>query len=224
MTEIVLQDWSNSNMPGDEWRWEVYAVSKGGLWSIRARQIDEVTDKVYRVAGSYRLKSARGIKAGIERVFEHDQIYAEDVEIDWEDIVAAFAKVNLAMATALKVELERAAQREEALLNPKETPESRYKDSIDQWISRTSWPPSNLTGAGGIGRAVQNHRRKRAIFQYVDIYFKQHGCFPTGAHNIDVVLEDVSHSVPSSDGIDRAIKASGRIALSVVFPTGAQVV
>ena len=219
MTEIVLQEWSNSNMPGDEWRWEVYAVSKGNLWSIRARQIDEITGKVYRVAGTYRLKSARGIKAGIERVFENDQIYCEDVEIDWEDIVAAFAKVDSAIATALKVELERAAQREEALLNPKETPESRYKDSIDQWIDRTNWPPSNLTGAGGIPRAVQNYRRRRAMFQYVDEYFKQHGCFPTGEHDIDVVLEDLTQSVPGADGILKAMKAPGRIALSVVFPT-----
>jgi hypothetical protein len=221
MTEIVLQEWSNSNMAGDEWRWEVNAVSKGEHWSIRARQVDEITGKVYRVAGTYRLKSARGIKAGIERVFENDRIYSEDVDIDWEDIVAAFAKVDSAMAAALKVELERAAQREEELLNPKETAESRYRDSIDQWIDRTNWPPSNATGAGGIGRAVQNHRRKRAIFQYVDAYFKEHGCFPTGEHDIDVVLEDLSQSVPSSDGIGRAIKASGRIALSVVFPTDA---
>lgn len=219
MTEIVLQEWSNSNMAGDEWRWEVYAVSKGNIWSTRARQVDEITGKVYRVAGSYRLKSARGIKAGIERVFENDQIYAEDVEIDWEDIIAAFAKVDLAMAAALKVELERAAQREEALLNPEETPESRYRDSIDEWIKRTDWPPSYATGAGGMTRAVQNHRRKRAIFQYVDAYFKKHGYFPTGGHDIDIVLEDVSDSIPSADGIGRAILASGRIELSVVFPT-----
>ena len=219
MTKIVLQEWSNLNMSGDQWRWEVYAVLKSDLWSIRARQVDDITGKVYRVAGTYRLKSARGIKAGIERVFENDQIYSEDIEIDWDDIVTALAQVDSVMAAALKVELERAALKEEALLNPKETPESRYKDSIDQWISQTNWPQSYAPGAGGLVRAVQNYRRQRAIFQYIDAYFKEHGCFPTGGHNIDVELEDASQSVPTSNGIGQKIMASGRIELSVVFPT-----
>ena len=59
MREIILQSWANSNMAGDAWRWEVYAVFNAGYWSVRGRQIDEITGKVYRVAGAYRLKSIR---------------------------------------------------------------------------------------------------------------------------------------------------------------------
>ena len=146
MREIILQSWTNSNMAGDHWRWEVCAVFNAGRWSVRGRQIDEITGKVYRVAGAYRLKSARGIKAGIERVFRNEPIHFEDVEIDWEQILAVFAKegasIDPNMASQLKAALVRAEKREQALLNPKPTPESRHRDAIDQWIGRSSWPRS----------------------------------------------------------------------------------
>ena len=72
MTEIILQTWSDLNMAGYEWRREVYATSNGTHWSIKARQIDENTGQAYRVRGVYRLKSARGVVAGLDRVFRND--------------------------------------------------------------------------------------------------------------------------------------------------------
>ncbi len=120
MHEIMLQSWTNSNMAGDQWRWEVCAVFNAGYWSVRDRQVDEITDKVIRVAGAYRLKSARGIKAG--------------------------------------------------------------------------------------------------IVQCVDTYFKAHGRFPVGDHQVDVTLEDERHLVSSTDGFARHIRAPGEISLPVSFP------
>ena len=222
MREIILQSWANSNMAGDAWRWEVYAVFNAGYWSVRGRQVDEITGKVYRVAGAYRLKSARGIKAGIERVFGNESIYFEDVEIDWDEILAAFANegasIDPNMASQLKAALVRAEKREQALLNPKPTPESRYRDSIDQWIGRSSWPRSNAWGACGITATLDNYRRKRGIAQYVDTYFKAHGRFPVGDHQVNVTLEDERHLVSSSNGFARHIRAPGEIRLPVCFP------
>ena len=222
MREIILQSWTNSNMAGDHWRWEVCAVFNAGRWSVRGRQIDEITGKVYRVAGAYRLKSARGIKAGIERVFRNEPIHFEDVEIDWEQILAVFAKegasIDPNMASQLKAALVRAEKREQALLNPKPTPESRHRDAIDQWIGRSSWPRSTAWGAGGITAALDNHRRKRGIAQYVDTYFKAHGRFPVGDHQVNVTLEDERHLVSSSNGFARLIRAPGKVSLPVSFP------
>jgi len=222
MREIMLQSWTNSNMAGDAWRWEVYAVFNGSLWSIRGRQVDEITEKVYRVAGAYRLKSARGIKAGIERVFRNEPIYFEDVEIDWDEILAAFANegasINPNMASQLKAALVRAEEREQALLNPKPTPESRYRDSIDQWIERSSWPRSTAWGLCGITAALDNRRRKRGIAQYVDTYFKANDRFPVGDHQVNVTLEDKRHLVSNNDGFARHIMAPGEISLPVCFP------
>jgi len=80
------------------------------------------------VAGAYRLKSAKRIKAGTERVFRNETIYFEDVEIDWEEILTAFAKesanIDPNLASQLKAALKRAEKREYALLNPKPNPES----------------------------------------------------------------------------------------------------
>jgi len=222
MREIILQSWTNSNMAGDVWRWEVCAVFNAGYWSIRGRQVDEITEKMYRVPGAYRLKSARGIKAGIERVFRNEPIYFEDVEIDWDEILAAFANegagIDPNMASQLKAALARAEKREQALLNPKPTPESRYRDAIDQWIGRSSWPRSTAWGACGITAALDNRRRIRGIAQYVDTYFKAHGWFPVGNHQVDVILEDKCHLVSNNDGFARYIQAPGRINLPVSFP------
>jgi hypothetical protein len=225
MREIILQSWANSNMAGDAWRWEVYAVFNAGYWSVRGRQVDEITGKVYRVAGAYRLKSARGIKAGIERVFGNESIYFEDVEIDWDEILAAFANegasIDPNMASQLKAALVRAEKREQALLNPKPTPESRHRDAIDQWIGRSSWPPSTAWGAGGMARGYDNSRRRRGIFQYVDTYFKTHGRFPVGDHHIDVILEDHAPLISNHDGSARAPQAPCRVNLPVSFPAEA---
>lgn len=221
--ETILQSWSGCNMAGDEWRWEVFAVlSSGENWSIRARQIDEITGKVYRIRGSYGLKSARGVKSAIERIFLNDAIFYESIEVDWDVILKSIRGMDPQMAVALKKTLNAEKKREEEVLNPKETPESRYKDSIDQWLSKSSWPSSNATGACGMLRAVQNHRLRRAVAQYIDVYFKRYGCFPIGPHHVDVVLEDLRHQMLSTDGIGREIKAPGRIAISVEFPSVAQ--
>lgn len=214
MTEIVLQQWSNSNMAGDEWRWEVYAMSKGNLWSIRARQVDEITGKVYRVAGTYRLKSARGIRTAIERIFCNDSIAYEEVEIDWGAIAFSLRLKNPAMADALEIELDSVKRREQMLSNPKETAESRRSALINDWIRRADWCRSRES-------LVHKHRRKRALFQYIDTYFKEQGCFPEGQHDVDVVLESSEGSAHSSCAQTRAIWASGRVELSVVFPTEA---
>ena len=223
MKEAVLQSWSGCNMAGDEWRWEVFAVhSSGANWSIRARQIDEITGKVYRIRGSYGLKSARGVKSAIERIFHTDSIFYENIEADWDVILKAIKGMDPPMALALKKILNAEKKREEEALNPKETPESRYKDSIDQWLSKSSWPSSNATGACGLVRTVQNLRLRRAIAQYIDVYFKRYSRFPIGSHHVDVELEDLRHQMLSSDGIGRAIKAPGRIAISVEFPSVAQ--
>ena len=223
MKGTILQSWSGFNMAGDEWRWEVFAVLSGGAnWSIRARQIDEITGKVYRIRGSYRLKSARGVKSAIERIFRNDSIFYENIEVEWDVILKAIKGMDPQMALALKKILKAEKKREEEALNPKETPESRYKDSIDQWLSKSSWPSSNATGACGLLRAVQNHRLRRAVAQYIDVYFKRYGCFPIGPHHVDVVLEDLRHQMLSTDGIGREIKAPGRIAISVEFPSVAQ--
>jgi|GEM_PF-6373425 len=104
MTEVLLQTWFDSNMAGDEWRWEVYATSNGTHWSIKARQVDENTGQVYRVRGAYRLKSARGIVAGLDRVFHNDML--GDVGIVWDCIVWGFRQVDLKMASAIEDELE----------------------------------------------------------------------------------------------------------------------
>ena len=217
--EVLLQQWTRSNIAGDEWRWEVYATLEADEWSINARQIDEITGQVYRIEDRSRLKSARGIRARIERVFQNEHIHFDDVQIDWDGIVESVGKVSAAMAAALRAELERAEQLEQELLNPKQTAAGRYQATIDQWISQTTWPLSDAQGAGGIPRAVENHRRTRAMVQYVDAYFKEHASFPTGNHHIDILLEDLRHSVPGADGILKAMKAPGRIVLRVVFPT-----
>ena len=69
-------------MAGGEWNGDVCSLFNAGYWSIRGRQIDEITSNVHRVAGAYRLKSAMGIKAGVEAVFENEPIYFENDEID----------------------------------------------------------------------------------------------------------------------------------------------
>lgn len=223
MKETILQSWFGYNMAGDEWRWEVFAVhSSGANWSIRARQIDEITGKVYRIRGSYGLKSARGVKSAIERLFRTDSIFYENIEADWDVILKAIKGMDPTMALALKKILKAEKKREEEALNPKETPESRYKDSIDQWLSKSSWPSSNAIGACGLLRTVQNLRLRRAVALYVDVYFKRYGCFPVGSHHVDVVLEDLRHQMSSADGIGMAIKAPGRIEIAVKFPTDAQ--
>lgn len=214
MTKIVLQQWSNSNMAGDEWRWEVYAVSNGNLWSIRARQVDEITGRVYRVAGTYRLKSAWGIRTAIERIFCNDSIAYEEVEIDWGAIVFSLRPQNPAMADALEIELDREERREQMLSNPKETAESRRSALINHWIRRADWCRSRES-------VVQKHRRMRALFQYIDTYFKEQGCFPEGQHDVDVVLESSESSAHNSCAQTRAIRSAGRVELSVVFPTEA---
>lgn len=128
-------------------------------------------------------------------------------------------QVNPTMAFAIEDELERKDLREQTGLNPKETIESRRRDSINQWIRRSNLPKSGAREAGGTARAVHNSRRHRAIFQYVETYFEEYGCFPTGNHHIDVVLEDLFQSVPNGDELRRAILFAGRIELNVVFPT-----
>lgn len=120
MTEIILQTWFDSNMAGDEWRWEVYATSNGTHWSIKARQIDENMGEVFRVRGAYRLKSAQGVVAGLERIFSNDLL--GDVGIVWDFIVWAFMQVNPTMAFAIEDELERADLRESTQLNLKKHP------------------------------------------------------------------------------------------------------
>jgi len=123
------------------------------------------------------------------------------------------------MASQLRAALVRAEKREQALLNPKPTPESRRRDAIDQWIARSSWPPSTAWGAGGITAALDNHHRhKRGIAQYVDTYFKAHGRFPVGDHQVNVTLEDERHLVSNSDGFARYIRAPGKVSLVVSFP------
>lgn len=217
MIEIILQTWSDSNMAGYEWRWEVYATSNGTHWSIKARQIDEITGKVYRVRGTYQLKSARGVVAGLYRVFGNEML--SDAGIDWEDVVWAFRQADPSMASAIEDELKREDLREQARLNPKPTPESRRRDLINQWIHQSNYPKSDSPSANGMVRVVINGRRHRAVFKYVETYFDEHGCFPTGEHHVDVVLEDLSQSVRPGDGLRRKILEGGRIELNVVFPT-----
>lgn len=217
MIEIILQTWSDSNMAGDEWRWEVYATSNGPHWSIKARQIDEITGKIYRVRGAYRLKTAQGVVDGLDRIFSNDLL--GDVGIVWDCIVWAFRQVSPSMACAIEDELEEADLAEQARLNPKPTPESRRRDLINQWIHQSNYPKSDSPSSNGMLRVVINGRRHRAIFKYVETYFDEHGCFPTGEHHVDVVLEDLSQSVRPGDGLRRNILEGARSELNVVFPT-----
>jgi hypothetical protein len=213
VAELILQQWDGCNIAGDDWSWVVFARRRKDMtWTVGARQ--NYDGSSYPVRGKYRLRSARAIKEAIEALFCHEAF--DESEPDWEQIIEAVRPQHPALSHQLRELVENEVCEEEA--PPSSKAENQIDDLIEEFLKRSSWPPSNKSGAGGMVAAMDNHRRRRGVLQYVQQFLEAYGSLPKGVHNIDIELVD--HPPESfSNSFSAAVGKGGRITLVADFPT-----
>ncbi len=214
----TVKSWNQANMR-ETWTWEVFVTRRSdGSFSTGARQFGPGLREL-KLKGTYRIRSAKKLKAALESIFAHEFI-AWEKEIEWETILSRLAKLDQKISSELAALLI-----EEAKQNRLEEEEAervwQRQQPTDQWILRANWPRSTSRGAGGIPAAIEIARLRNAVYSYTRRYFADHGAFPTGEHVID---EEVGSSAAAHaaaerrDGIGRAFANPGRIKLVVQFP------
>ena len=217
LRKLVLMSWPDSNMY-EEWTWEAYLTERAdGSISTGARQFGDAIP-TGRMRGTYRIRTGAALKHAIEKLFASDVF--EDVEWNWPSLLR---KIDLfSPSLALEVRRLRQAERDEQTRQSAEYRRIAAENRpIQNWVNRSSWPPSQSSGGGGMGYAVGSARLRSGVFAYVKAYREIHGRFPSGVHEIDQSIGDAARAAQCAarqDGAGRAVHAPGRIQLTVEFP------
>jgi len=171
--------WSDSNIAGDYWKWSVYlTIRKDGTYSVGAAQTCS-DGPSHRLPSIYPLRNGRQVRDAVEEIFLDDNLSSED--IDWEQIASALSGHAPKLAEQLKntfaedLILEREEEERAAELELKEKP-------INDWAMRAIWPRNDF--GPYLLRGMNNYRKGRAVFEFVQRYYTSHGEFPTGTHKL----------------------------------------
>lgn len=177
MKKIALMSWSDSNMAGDSWTWFIaLTFRKDGTYSVSATQTS-IGAPTYRLPGIYPLRKGRQVKEAIEKLFLDDSLSTE--EIDWDGINAVLLQHSPKLAAEIKETFK-----EDVLLEKvqekKAAKKKRDQKPIDDWVAKAIWPRSNFSHH--IANGMDNYKRKKAVFEFVQGYYSEHNRLPTGLH------------------------------------------
>ena len=191
MKKLALKSWSDSNMAGDDWTWFItLTIRKDGTFSVGATQTS-VDAPTYKLPSIYPLRNGRQVRQALEKIFAHDAFLGGE-EINWNEIDRVLSQHAPKLAAEIKetfaedIRLEEEQQTISAEKSLKEMP-------INDWVNQANWERSKFSHH--IGQQMDNYRRRKNVFNYVQSYFSKHDRFPTGTH---VLSEDHKVQFPES--------------------------
>lgn len=177
MKQIVLMSWSDSNIAGDYWKWTItLTVRKNGSYSIGAVKECEDSPR-YRLPSIYPLSGGRQVRAAIESLFVDDSLCNE--EINWDQIINAVS----AHEPTLGVEIQKSFLIDilEQGKEEREFEENKSREkTIDNWVNKAKWSTSDFSHY--LAKGMENHKRRQAVFKFVNDYYSKNNRFPTGEY------------------------------------------
>jgi hypothetical protein len=165
-------------------------IRKDGAFSLGATQTS-VDEPTYRLPSIYPLRNGRQVRQALEKNFAHDA-YLGSEEIDWDEIDRFLSQHAPKLAVEIKetfaedIRLKEEQQRISTEKSLKEMP-------INDWVNQANWERSKFSHH--IGHQMDNHRRRKNVFNYVQSYFSKNDRFPTGTHFLG---EDLKVQFPES--------------------------
>ena len=116
MAKICLMKWSDSNMAGYDWSWEItLTFRKDKTYSVGAKQFVK-EPPAYRIPSIYPLKNGKEVKEAIETLFQDD--YFSNTYFEWDEILSAISRESPKLALEIKESLQ-----------PKSTPTSADEET-----------------------------------------------------------------------------------------------
>ena len=89
MNKICLLEWSDSNMAGDDWSWQItLTFRKDKTYSVGAKQFVKKSP-ANRVPSIFLLKNGKEIKEAIETIFQ--DVNLSDSYFEWHEIISAIS-------------------------------------------------------------------------------------------------------------------------------------
>jgi len=89
MTKICLLEWTDSNMVGYDWSWQItLTFRKDKTYSVGAKQFVK-EPPAYKVPSIYPLKNGKEVKEAIETIFQDD--YLSNAYFEWHEIISAIS-------------------------------------------------------------------------------------------------------------------------------------
>lgn len=217
LRRLVLMSWTDSNTYED-WTWEVFLTERAdGSLSTGARQVGEGVPSS-RLQGTYRIRTGAALKVAIENLFASDVF--QDVDWDWSGLLPIIAKFKPKLAEGITRQVQLESDEEHRQTEEAEKYES-LMSPVREWVTRSKWPHSTASGAGGMVSSVANARLNSGVTKYAQAYRDEHGFFPTGTHHIDQPIGDAASAArcaAEGNGLGRAFSAPGRVQLTVQFP------
>ena len=206
MKSVNILSWSDSNISGSEWVWNVYLTQrKDGKYSVTARQVTS-EPPVNRVGGYLGLKTAEEVADAIVSIVEDAEGCLDGCEV--EAVVDAAAEISESLAAPLrKALLERLdVEGSEAGEQEAEYEAAFAPGSIAAHAAGATWTEERWNGAGGMVRIFHQTLRRSAALWYAANYHQKHGKLPTGKHRVVV-----TYGEPGQAGVD--IPMFGRLSL-----------
>jgi len=104
MTKICLLEWSDSNMAGYDWSWQItLTFRKDNTYSVGAKQFVK-EPPAYRVPSIYPLRNGKEVKEAIETIFQDD--YLNNAYFEWHEIISAISRESPKLALEIKESLQ----------------------------------------------------------------------------------------------------------------------
>ena len=175
--------WHDSNMAGYEWVIDIELSQRtNNIFSLRALQI-ESKKIIYKSPIIYPIKNGEELMNALIKLFQNDLI--SEMEINWNEIMISLAIPFPILCRELRelvIKFKKDKIEEE---NDSKNTELPPNNLLNDWLIKAKWPRSVIRDPLGLGALIENSRRKKAVYQYLESYFAQTKTLPIGKHLIN---------------------------------------
>ena len=197
MERIVIMSWHDSNIAGYEWVIDIELSQRtNNIFSLRALQI-EAKKIIYKSPIIYPINNGNDLMNALIKLFQNDLI--SEMKINWNEIMIRLAIPFPSLCrelTELVIKFQNEKKEKSKDINNTDV----FTDkSLNDWLGKAKWPRSTIRDPLGLGALVENSRRKKAVYQYLESYFSQTKSLPIGKHLInESISENGYESIPKN--------------------------